>query len=471
VRSSVEPLDGNKVRVSVEVDEVEFDKAMDAAFRKIAREVRVPGFRPGKAPRRLIEARLGPQVARQEALREALPEYYERALQDNDITPIAPPEIDITAGQDEGPVSFDAVVEVMPEVSVAGYEGLRVVLPNLEVTDKDVDAQVDRLREQFGELRAVTRPARDGDHVSIDRKVTRHDETILAADDELYEVGKGTIVPELDQQLRGKRAGDILKFNATLQEHGEVTFTVLVKEVRETVLPEVTDEWASEASEYETVAELREDIWRRMDAVKRLEASLVVRDRVLEALVELVDDEMPEALVQAEMERRVESLQHRLAHQNASISDYLEATGRTQEELVANLQAEAIAALKADLALQAVAEVEAIEVSDEEVEAGIAEMAERRKENLAALRRRLESGGELPAVRSGLRKTKAMEWLVEHTEYVDEDGRVIDRSQLEPRPPVAAPGPDSPSEDSSSRDISSRDTAVQDAAPAEETAE
>ncbi|MGH9280128.1 MAG: trigger factor, partial [Acidimicrobiales bacterium] len=306
-----------------------------------------------------------------------------------------------------------------------------------------------------GELQTVSRPARDGDHVSIDRKLTVHGETVLAADDELYEVGAGTIVEELDTELRGKRSGDIIKFNATVPEHGEVTFTVLVKEVRETVLPEVTDEWASEASEFETVAELREDIFRRTDAIKRLQASLAVRDKVLEALIELVDEDMPEALVTSEFGRRVENLQHRLGHQNATIADYLQATGQTEEQLAGGLRAESEAALKADLALQAVADIESIEVTDEELDAHIDSLAERRNEKPNALRRRLQSEGELPAVRSGLRKTKAMEWLVEHTEYVDEDGRVIDRSELEPRPPEASQDDESPADD---------------AVPAEETA-
>ncbi|MGH9222750.1 MAG: trigger factor [Acidimicrobiales bacterium] len=454
MRSSVEPLDGNKIRLSIEVDESELDQALDAAFRKIAREVRVPGFRPGKAPRRLIEARLGPGIARQEALKEALPEWYEQALHENDITPVAAPEIDITAGQEEGPVAFDAVVEVMPQVSVAGYEGLRVVLPNIEVTDEDVQGQLDRLREQFGEMQAVARPARDGDHVSIDRKVTRHDETLLAAEDELYQVGKGTIAPELDKELRGKRAGDILKFNAEFPEHGdagagtggttEVTFTVLVKEVRETVLPEVTDEWASEASEFETAEELRADIRRRMDAVKKLQATLAVRDKVMEALVELVDEEMPGGLVRGEMEGRLQSLQHRLGHQKATLKDYLEATGQSEEEFLGGLAGQSIAALKADLGLLAVADNESIEVTDEDVDAEIERLAEARKEKPDVVWRKLQSGGELPAVRSGLRKNKALEWLVEHTEYVDEDGRVIDRAELELRPPEGPDGPDNP---------------------------
>lgn len=443
MRSSVELMDGNKVRLSVELDEAEFNAALDTAFRKIAREVRLPGFRPGKAPRQLIEARLGRGVARQEALKDALPEYYERALIENDITPIAPPEIDITAGQEEGPVAFDAVVEVMPQVSVAGYEGLRVVLPSLEVTEEEIDGQIDKLREQFGALQSVARPARDGDNVSMDRKVTRHGEELLAADDELYEIGTGTF-PELDKELRGKRTGDILRFNANVPEHGEVTFSVLVKDVREKVLPAVTDEWASEASEFDTVEELRADVRRRMETVKRLQATLMVRDRVLEALVELVDDEMPRGLVEGEMQRRADNLQARLAQQGARIQDYMEATGVTTEQLTAGLEAEATAALKADLALQAVAEIEALEVSDEEVDAEIEEMAKRAKEKPEALHRRLQSEGKLPAVRSSLRKNKAMEWLFEHTEYVDEEGRVIDRTTLEP---LAPEGADSPTAD------------------------
>jgi len=437
VKSTFETLDDNKVKLSVEVDESEVDKAVDAAFRKLAREVRIPGFRPGKAPRRLLEARLGSETARQEAIREALPDYYEKALRENDVEPIAPPEIEITAGRDAGPVSFDAVVEVMPQIRVAGYEGLRVALPNLTVTDDEVDAQIDRVRDQFGELNVVSRQARAGDHVSMDRKVYRHDEVLLSADDELYEVGKGTIVAELDDELRGAKAGDILKFNAAVPGEGDVTFQILVKEVREKVLPELTDEWASEASEFETVADLRENLRAQADAVKRLEAALAVRDRVVEALVELVDDEMPPALIGSETERRIEMLSHRLSHQGVDLDVFLSATGQTREDLLGHIQAEATAAVKADLGLRYVAEVEGIEVTDDDVDAEMVTLAERQKVTPEAIRRRLESEDRLSEVRSGIRKSKALEWLTAHTEYVDEEGRVVDRSELEPvRPAV-----------------------------------
>src|SRR3954451_520893 len=149
MKAVVEPLEGNKVKLSVEVDEQEFERALDSAFKRIAREVRIPGFRPGKAPRRILEARLGADVARQEALREALPEWYAQAVQENEVDVIAPPEIDITAGQEDGDVAFDAVVEIRPKINVAGYDSLRVPVPSPTVADEDVDAQVERLRSQF----------------------------------------------------------------------------------------------------------------------------------------------------------------------------------------------------------------------------------------------------------------------------------------------------------------------------------
>src|SRR5205823_10319338 len=331
MRSSVEPLEGNKVKVSVEVDEAEFDKAIDAAFRKIARQTRSPGFRPGKAPRRILEARLGTDVAREEAIRDALPDYYVKALEEQDVDAIAPPEIEITAGQEAGPVQFEAVVEIRPQVSVAGYQGLRVTVPSPDVTDEEVDAQLDRLREQFGELQTVSRPARDGDHVLIDLSGYRHSEQIegLTADDFLYELGSGSVVPELDEQLRGSKAGDILKFTAAVPgQEEDVGFQVLVKEVKEKLLPEVTDEWASDASEFETVNALRDDIRTRVGAVKKVQAQLGLREQVVEALVDLVAEEIPEPLVNEEMQRRLHDLSHRLAAKGADLAQYLQAMGR-----------------------------------------------------------------------------------------------------------------------------------------------
>ena len=446
METTVEALEDNKVRLRVNVPASEFEPAIDAAFKKLAREVRIPGFRPGKAPRRLVEARVGLDVARQEAIRDALPGYYERALRENDLEPIAAPEIDITSGDDDPNMAFDAVVEIMPTVDVAGYGGLRVVVPNLDVTDDEVDARVEQTRNQFGELVSVSRTARDGDNVSIDRKVTRHTETLIAADDELYEVGSGRFGPEMDENLRGSRAGDILKFNVHHEDVGEVTFQILVKDVREKVLPALTDEWVDQETEFESVEEMRAKYRQEMEAVRKLEAALQVRDKVVEALIELVDDDIPEALVNTEMERRLRSFSHRLSHQGVDVGRFLESLGDQQEEFVGQLRAESVNAVKADLGLRAVADLEAIEVTDEEVDREVDDIARQRKKNPKAVRKELENEDQLPAVRSGIRKTKALEWLIAHTEFVDEEGRVIDRSQLttptfgDATPGVAAEG-------------------------------
>ncbi|MEA2932760.1 MAG: trigger factor [Actinomycetota bacterium] len=439
MKTTVEPLEGNKVKLSVEVDEGEFSDAIDAAFRKIARQVKIPGFRPGKAPRQIIEARVGLDAARQEALSDSLPDFYERALRENDIEPIAAPDIDITSGKESGPVIFDAVVEIMPTVSVAGYQGLKVVLPGFNVTEEQIDGKLDMMRDKFAELVPVSRPARDGDHVSMDRSLTRHGETLHRVEDELYEVGSGTGGPDLDENLRGARAGDILKFNVEHPdpEMGEVTFHVLVKEVKEKVLPEVTDEWALEAWELDSVEELRKDIRYQLDAVRKVENAFVMRGRVVEALVELVDEDPPEALVALELDRRLRSLIQRVTKQGLDLGAWLQATGRTQEDVILELRNDSVAAAKLDLALRAMAELENVEVGDDEVEAEIARLAEKTGKKPAAMRRELDGAGQLPAVRSDLRKSKALEWLIGQTEYVDEEGQPVDRSYL--FPPEAEP--------------------------------
>lgn len=433
MKAVVEPLEGNKVKLSVEVDEQEFDKALDEAFRKIAREVRIPGFRPGKAPRRVLEARLGTDAARQEALRDALPDYYAKAVRDHDVDVIAPPEIDITEGQESGPVAFDAVVEVRPRIQVPGYRGLQVTVPNPAVTDEDVERQVDRLRANFGELVVVSRPAKDGDFLTLDLHITRGGEVVEGStDDYLYELGSRMFGNDLDDRLQGGRVGDILSFDSDTPDGGSVQFRVLVKDIKEKLLPEVTDEWTKEASEFETAEELRADIRKRVSAIKMVQAMLAVRNGAVQALTELVSDEMPDALVNAELESRIHDLGHRLEAQRATIPMYLEATGQTEEQLVGELRTAAVEAVKADLALRAVAEGEEVEVSDEEMDAEVVRMAERMRQKPAQVRRALERAEQMPAVRSDLRKSKALEWLVEHIEVVDEEGHPVDRAELSP---------------------------------------
>ena len=463
MKAVVEPLEGNKVKLSIEVEEDEFEKAIDAAFRKIAREVRVPGFRPGKAPRRILEARFGKEAGRAEALRDSLPGYYSQALRDHDVDAIAPPEIDITAGEESGSVAFDAVVEVRPQLKLAGYQGLRVEIPSPAVTDEEIDAQVDRLRSNFGELKSVDRPARDGDHLTIDLKGSRDGEEVtgLTTDDFLYELGSGTVLPELDDQLQGAKVGDILSFEADLPG-GKVEFKVLVKEVKEKVLPEVTDEWASEASEFDTVDELRADITKRIGLVKKVQSTIALRNATIDALVELVDVDAPTPLVDEEVQRRVHDLEHRLQAQNASVAEYLEATGQTPEQVVESMREGAAAAVKADLALRAVAEAEQIEPTDEDLDTEIARLAESYRVKPAELRRNLDRADQMPAVRSDWKKTRALEWLLERVEIVDQEGHPIDRALLEP---------ESPEEPGSTEDPTASETPAAETSPDDSEAE
>jgi trigger factor len=437
MKAVVEPLEGNKVKLSVEVDEQEVEKAVDAAVRRIAKEVKVPGFRPGKAPRRLIEARIGAGVARQEALRESLPEFYAQALREADVDPIAAPEIDITAGQEEGPVAFDAVVEVRPQINLVGYSGLRVSVPSPVAGESEVDRHIDRLREQAAELRSVTRPALTGDNVFIDITSERDGEVVagLTTDDYLYEVGSGIVVPELDEHLAGAKVGDILSFTAEVGDEGAVTFRVLVKDVKEKVLPDVTDEWASEASEFATVEELRTDILERVSSGRRLQATLAVQEEAIKAVAELVEDEVPEPMVRPELERRVEELRRRLGSRGATLEQYMQVSGMSEEDFVAALRAEAVQGVKADLALRALADAEGLQASDEDVDKEIERLAERMSVKPADVRRQLERQEAMATVRSDVRKAKALEWLVEHVEIVDEEGHPVDRALLSLGPP------------------------------------
>jgi trigger factor len=450
METSVESLEGNKVRLHVAVTAQEFEKAIDAAFRKLARQVKIPGFRPGKAPRRILEARLGTDLAREQALQDALPEYYAEAVEDQGLDAIAPPEIDITAGADEGPVEFDAVVEVRPIVELSGYDALQVEVPAPDTSDEAVQAQVDALRERFADLQESTRPLQDGDFASIDIKGYVHDEVIdaLSATDFLYEVGSGIVVPKLDEELRGKRPGDILKFTDELPERfgeragEEVAFQVLVKETKQRVLPDATDEWVSEATEFDTLDELRADLRRRMEVVGKVQARMAMRDKVLEAVADRVDIEVPDVLVRDEMERRLHDFMHRLEHQGATIPQYLEATGQAQETFVAGVRDGSTQAVKADLALRAVVAQEGIEASDEDLDAEIARLAEQVGQKPDKVRRDLDRRGALDALRSEITRGKALQFLIDHAVAVDEEGRQLDLSL-----PEAESGDDTPADD------------------------
>jgi trigger factor len=322
-------------------------------------------------------------------------------------------------------------------VAIPGYQGLVVTVPSLEVAQDEIDSQIDRLRATSGELVEVSRPARDGDQLTIDIPGMRtqptegEEDSDLDAEDFLYEVGSGTVVPELDDQLRGAKVGDIFTFDSSPEALGQkVSFRVLVKDVKELVLPEVTDEWASEASEFDTAEELRADIAERLRQRHVVQAQMALQQKTGEALVELVTEEIPEQLVVEELRERIHDLNHRLDSQGMTLGQFLGATGRSEEEFLDELRAGALQSVKVDLALRALVEEESIEVSDEELDEELAAMGERLEMGTDEVREQLERAGRLPAVRSDRRKAKAMRWLVDNVELVDEDGNPVSRDDL-----------------------------------------
>jgi trigger factor len=383
----------------------------------------------------VLEARLGGSGSlRAEALREALPEFYARAIAEAEIDPIDSPDIDITAGEESGPIEFDAIVQVRPIVAIPGYAGLQVTIPALAVADTDVDAQVDRLRENDGELVEVSRKAKDKDNVTINLHVkSAAGEEVVAADDFLYEVGAGSVAPELDDQLRGAKAGDVLAFNAPIPGRSDevLGFSVLVKDVKEKRLPEPTDEWVAENSEFSSLDELRADVSERIKQMRLIEARIAWRENSVSALVELVDDDdVPAVLIDEELRRRVHDLGHRLEEQGLSIDQFLAATGRDAESFLAELRVDALRGVKADLALRALAEAEDLHVDDAELDEQIITSAERMQIDPEELRSQLDRNGRMGEVRSEQRKAKALTWLLDHVQLVDEEGNPASRDEL-----------------------------------------
>ncbi len=438
MKATVEPLEGNKVKLSVEVDEQEFEQAVDAAFKKIAREVRIPGFRPGKAPRRLLESRLGTGAGRAQALNDSLPDYYSDAVKTHEVDVIAPPEIDVISGEEEGPVTFEAVVEVRPVIELTGYADLSVEIPVPSATDDEIEAQIERVRSQFAELEVVERAADDGDYVTIDIEGSQDGEVLegLVASAYLYEVGTGAIVPELDEQLRGASAGDELEFEAEHPNNSEETpeealhFEVSVTEVKAKVLPDLDDELAAQASEFDTLADWRDDLVTRLTQVKRAQAQMAVREKVGEALAELVDTELPEPLVAQEMNERLQDMAMRLQAQGLSLEQWLQFSGTETEQFLADLRETAERSAKVDLALRAVAVAEAIEALEEDLEEEYAAVAERVNEDADTVREQLTEAGHIPALRADISKRKALEWLTETVTIVDEDGNPVSFAEL-----------------------------------------
>lgn len=428
MRSSVETVEPTRVKISVVVEPDELNPAIDRTIRRLSREIRVPGFRQGKVPRRVMEARIGRDAIVADAIEnEAVPEFYQKALDELDITPLARAQVDMGDYADGNPLEFSATVEVKPDLDLPPYSDIQAERPQAEVTDEQVDQQLDRLRERVAQLEVIGRPLDKNDFAQIDLRATRHDEEIseLTQSDMLYEVGSGTLVPELDTELEGKRKGDILRFNATLPEQAgealagqEVTLQVLVKETKTKVLPDLDDDFAAEASEFDTIAELRADLRQRMEQVAASQVAAETESRVLQAYLDMVEVPLPDALVSDELRYRLARLSERLQAAGLGLEQYLEISGTPQDKLMSDLQEEAQKAVKAQLVLEAVAKAEGMEVTDKEVDESLREQAERLGRPVAELRKTF-SGSRAGVIRGDILRTRALALLVSRATMTD----------------------------------------------------
>ncbi len=362
--------------LTLRLEEDELADAEEQAARRLSRELRIKGFRPGKAPRRIVEATVGPDRLRSEAIDDLLPTAVDQALTETDLSPAVTPSVEAIRTIDEG-VEVDVRVTVWPETDkVPDYQDRRIEIDLPMVDDERVDEQITQVRRQFAELETVTRHAQDGDFVSVDIAATSGGAEVpeASASDLLYELGSGTFVEGLDSILPGKGAGEILNFVGPLpagfgdRAGEEVDFRVLIKEVRRVKLPDLEDDWVSEVTEFDTVDELRSNLRTRLDAVERSTARLELRNKLLEELIAELDVELPPAIVNAEMESQLHRFGHRLEAQGVTLADYMRVTGLDREALTNDLRNQAERSIQIDILLDAVAADAELTVSDEELD-------------------------------------------------------------------------------------------------------
>ena len=434
MKSSVEALEGNKVKLYVEVEEAEFDHDIDRAFKLIAKEVNLPGFRAGKAPRKVLEARIGIGAAREQALRDAVPQYLAKAVREHDVDLIATPEVEITDGTESGPVEFDATCEIRPTITVEGYGDLDIELPSLDVTDDDLAEAHQAELKRTASLVDADRPAQEGDFLTIDLAATRDGEELLGlnTEDFSYELGQGWVTEDFDEHLTGASVGDEIAFTSTpkgLEE--EADFVVTVTAVQTSVAPELTDEWVSDnIGEFDTVEEWNESLRETQAEHKLHEARQSVVRAIKEALPALVDVELPEAMVDAELNQRVQGTVDQFQAQGIDLGQWLAATGQGPDDFIESMRGASIEAVKVDLALRAVADAESIEVEPEDFEREYARMAMQYGQKARDIRKAYEDNEAVPELAAQIRKSKAFDWLLHNVDFVDPDGAPIDRDTL-----------------------------------------
>jgi trigger factor len=427
MQTTVETTEPHTVRLTIEVPEEEVDKDLDRTYRAIANQIKVPGFRKGKVPKQIIDTQIGRDAILEEFVSSSVPAYFRRAVTDEDLAPITDPDIDVQQLEPGKPFIFSATVEVRPRLSFeeSDYTGISVTKPSIEVTEADIDDWIERLRERFSELEPVGRPVQQGDFVTVDLTVTKGGEKVEQAsrEDYLYFVGSGEVGEKLDVELAGAKPGAILKVSDALPERfgdelggAAVEITVLVKDVKTRKLPNVDDDFAKTASEFDTIQQLRDDLRERLTEVKDREATAALRDLALQAMIERIDVDLPESLVDEETDHRIHHARDRAERMGVGLDKMLELQGWDEARLRHDSREHAIQAIKSDLVLEGIARSASLEVTAEEIGAEIAVLAQAYGREPKAVAKDLERSGQVVTLAGDIIRTKALDLLVERAD-------------------------------------------------------
>ena len=435
MKTTVDKLSDTRVKLTVNVPFAELGQEIDQAYAAIAQQVSIPGFRKGKAPRQLIDARFGRGPILEQVVNDMLPSRYEQAVQSEDLKVIGQPDVDISKIEDKDFVEFTAEVDVRPEFEVPDFSEISVTVPAIKAGEEDVDKALEDLAERFGELKDTKRKMKTGDYAIIDITAEVDGEKIEDASTEglSYSIGDDNLIKGLDTALRGMKTGEDNEFTSTIQsgEHKdeEATFKVHVQQTKERKLPDMDDEFAQMASEYDTIEELREATKTEVEESKKAEQAGQIRDEVLKAALADVDFELPQSVVDEQAHAQLHQILGQLAHDEKALAQLLEAQGTSREEFDKQTREQAEESVRTQIFLDAVAEKEEPEVSQQELSDHILFTAQSYGMDPNQFIQQLQSNGQIANLFSDVRRGKALAAAICRTTVKDEEGNDVDVEQ------------------------------------------
>jgi trigger factor len=432
VKSDVEELSPTRVRLTVEVPFEELKPSLDRAYREVARKLRVPGFRPGRVPPRVIDQRLGRGPVLEQAVNDAVPQLYGKALEEHDVSPLGQPDLEITKLDDGKELAFTAEVDIRPKFELPDINGLPVTVDDAEVTPDQVEEYITGLRERFASLKPADRPAATGDHVSLSLSAAVDGKPVEDAQAKgvSYEVGSGQMIDGLDEALAGMSAGETKTFQAELaggkKAGATADVTVTVESVKVKELPDLDDEFAQSASEFDTLGELRAGTRAELEKMRRVGQAGQARERALEVLLGRIDIPLPEGLIGREVESRRQSLASRVDRTGATMDEYLEAANLSAAQLEDQFKQEAQRAAKTAFVLDKVAEQEDLQVDQSDLAGYLTQQAYRLGTTPDVLAKDLSDRGQLASAAGDILRSKALALLAERAVVTDASGRPVD---------------------------------------------